>query len=417
MSLSADEILACTTAHELFGDAVHDRRGLKRAYAALIKTWGPDAHPEVFRHIRDLYEAAKRGDTGAPEPEVERPTLRLVRNDEEPEPEPDATPAERLRAAMEGGDPDAALEVLDAHDLDLRIDHPGLWFASVATLADLRTFSLPAEVLQSWLDAVDGAPDMIPATMLDRIELLTGTGVAYQAARQDEAIEPALLDLLALWGKDAVTVAEGFIALGEALPDDEAAWEAHQTLKVRYPGLWFPYTLLKNQVTREVDSYEEAASEQLARAPTTEWSSTWKKAVPSITVRGVLVFLAVTWTALLVTLFGPDSRDADVGNALVAMVFFAPASAVLLWEAHRKKRTYNTVNTDYAEVSEALRVRARIESLFPNEALDRALPLRETAPPEVLLRWQQDPTPLLRILTPAHLDRIRARDAAAQETE
>lgn len=35
-----------------------DARALKRAYAALIRTYGPETHPEVFQHIRRLYEQA-----------------------------------------------------------------------------------------------------------------------------------------------------------------------------------------------------------------------------------------------------------------------------------------------------------------------------------------------------------------------
>lgn len=409
MSLSADEILACTTPHELFGDAVHDRRGLKRAYAGLIKVWGPDAHPEVFRHIRGLYEAAKRD--SAPELEPERPTLRLV--SDEPEPEPDAPPAERLRAAMEGGDADGALEVLEAHDLDLRIDHPGLWFASVATLADLRTFSLPAEVLQSWLDAIDGAPVTIPATILDRIELLSGTGVAYQAARQDEAIEPALLDLLALWGEDAVTVAEGFIALGEALPDDEAARAAHETLKVRYPGLWFPYSLLRNQVTREVDSYDESQAGALEEE-SPEWLATWADPKRNFPLWAVLAVAGMMSVPFLAPYWGSTPTTVEVGIphalAAIAIVGFA------VWE-YARGSIRHVPRDDHPQVASRLIVQARLQTVFPHEALDLALRDRSHSPPATLLRWQQDPTTLLRILTPAHLDRIRARDAQPAETE
>ncbi|MDO9280640.1 MAG: hypothetical protein Q7U06_01960, partial [Pseudomonadota bacterium] len=37
---------------------MEDARALKRAYARLIREYGPETHPEVFQHIRRLYEQA-----------------------------------------------------------------------------------------------------------------------------------------------------------------------------------------------------------------------------------------------------------------------------------------------------------------------------------------------------------------------
>lgn len=48
------------TPESLFGaEACADRKALRRAYARLIKRFGPETHPEAFEHIRRLYEEAR----------------------------------------------------------------------------------------------------------------------------------------------------------------------------------------------------------------------------------------------------------------------------------------------------------------------------------------------------------------------
>ncbi len=54
-----DDPRACRSPAELFGDAAADRRQLRKAYAALIKRYSPETHPDVFQHIHALYSQAR----------------------------------------------------------------------------------------------------------------------------------------------------------------------------------------------------------------------------------------------------------------------------------------------------------------------------------------------------------------------
>lgn len=52
--------LEATTPEALFGaEALADARQLKRVYARLIRVHTPEQAPEVFAHIRCLYEQAQ----------------------------------------------------------------------------------------------------------------------------------------------------------------------------------------------------------------------------------------------------------------------------------------------------------------------------------------------------------------------
>jgi len=411
MTPSPDDILACETPFALFGHAATERRALKRAYATLIKTYDPDSHPDVFTHIRALYEQARSGDTGAPVPEA--PALRLVRDDDLPE-EPSAeapsetTPAEQLEEVMKEGDADRAIELLDAHDLDIRIASPGIWFASVAALADARTFALPAHTMQSWLDAIEQAPDGVPEPLLERIELLTTTGLAYQAARQDPQISPQLLEFLQHWGKGPMDVAGAFLELGEAMPDPEAAWEAHQALKEGHPALWFPYTLMANLVTREVDTFDESTSACLQGPPVQSWALG-----PTSTLR-LLHRLAVTSRLSGTILMVLCALFYVVADAGFAGVCFMAATAYALVGAVALPMVDGRIERANQRIVHQMVSGARAEVRFPHEALDLVLAARSDAPQDRLLLWQKDPTTLMRVLTPAHLERIGARIAAEQ---
>ncbi len=409
--MSPEEILACATAFELFGEAVLDRRGLKRAYAQLIRTWDPDGHPEVFTHIRALYEAARDGDTGAPEEEEPRaPFLRLVRGEEAPpeapeeESEPEQSPAQRLQQAMKEAHADEALELLARYDLDIRIDRPDVWFATVATLADARTFHLPAATLQSWRDAIESAPEHMPEPLLERIELLTNTGLAFQEATQDPDVSPAVLELLRHWGKGPLDVAKAFMALSEALPDDLEAWSALTLVRERYPALWFPFTLMTNVVTREVDRFDEAAAPELHDEPcelllvgATPRLVAQRRRIDNLRLAAGLLLLLAFPVALWL------QSGIGMTVAVAGAIGFAILTVVLLrHDAKLRAR-------DYQQAQPALVDYAREHVLYDNEVLDLALPPGDEPPPLALLRWQQDPTTLMRVLTPAHLARIEAR--------
>ena len=95
-AMDGPDILATTRPRNLFGEAVDDPRSLKRAYATLIRAFAPDDHPEVFAHIRSLYESARDGVALDPSEPVAAPSA-----------------VEHLEQALKDGHVDLAIELLD----------------------------------------------------------------------------------------------------------------------------------------------------------------------------------------------------------------------------------------------------------------------------------------------------------------
>jgi hypothetical protein len=398
--MEGNDILAAASPRALFGDAVDDARALKRAYASLIRRFGPDAAPDVFAHIRRLYEAARDGDSDGPK------VADVIALHPTP-PSVAPSPAERLEHAMQEGQADEAIALLTAHDLELRITTPNAWFAAVAALADARTFVLPAQLLQGWLDGIEHPPEGIPDELLERIELLTSTGIDYQAARNDPAIDPALLDLIARWGASPVQTAEAFMAAQQALPDPRVAREAFRALKTHYPGLWYPLTLMMNMVTHEVETFDEAASEPLSDGVPAALLGL--ASALGRTESGKVVDLQLyvaAFAGLLVFLLA--GRAHPVIAILSGTIGFTTLLIAAIWETRIQTRA-SRFNAQ--TVFEVLLAFGAQRALFPSELLDFALPPEATSEPynPAMLLWQRDPTTLMRVLTPAHLDRIRDR--------
>ncbi len=136
-----------TPAH-LFGDAAHDPRSLRRAYARLAKVYRPDDDPEAFQHLRGLFEAAKeahrRGEapaaveagttpaprqepdpTGPPEAARRRPPTWNKQDPAHATPKPAHDPLiDRLIAAQQSDDWHTQLRLLHLHALRLMEERP-----------------------------------------------------------------------------------------------------------------------------------------------------------------------------------------------------------------------------------------------------------------------------------------------------
>ena len=253
-----EEILASDTPLALFGvDATRDPRALRRAYAALIRVYGPDDDAETFAHIRQLYEEARRAPPPDPEPpartDVDRPAS--LEDDRAPEVEsyapklteapnegsagdpiaplldsadgpsfdpppslgslPPATEAphlgepiepapadrtvearrvrERLSELLSQREWDAVNEVLDTQEGYLREDEPELWLDAVWGSTEAQVFDLPDPVLRRRLLALDSVGAHVDLAPLQEVEELLHMGLSFHQAVKDTDADDRLL--------------------------------------------------------------------------------------------------------------------------------------------------------------------------------------------------------------------------------
>lgn len=188
----------------LFGaDAVLDLRQLKRAYAALIRAYGPESHPEVFEHVRRLYEEAREA---------------LERGDEPGKPAPSVEDDELVAARVR----QCAPEDLDAlaEWLEVRALTDGSTAAAVTRLALFEARSPTGSV--AWLTRLAGRP----ATR----ELARDLAHFLLQARTRQALCP---DWPSMWG--ALDEPDRFILLAHlieallAMGEEAAAFETYRT--------------------------------------------------------------------------------------------------------------------------------------------------------------------------------------------
>ncbi len=161
------------TPHELFGEATNDAAALKRAYARLIRTHGPETDPEAFRHIRALYEQAV-ADLAAPK--VEAPASSSV------------SPIEGFEARLVlllREAPLAAWHHWEEHQAEVRQQSPQAWLAlTVATLRGAGPYQTE-DVLDHWIDRFQSADLALPDGVADGLTEATCDAIALGRCRAD----------------------------------------------------------------------------------------------------------------------------------------------------------------------------------------------------------------------------------------
>lgn len=367
--IERDELLAASTPHDLFGDAVGDRRGLKRAYARLAKQYRPDDDPEAFQHLRALYERALAGEQAREAPQTP------------PEPAP---PRDLLHASREAmAEPDFLARAAR------EIPHP--------------PWRLDAERLQGLLDLLDQVPPDIPLDpdRLSRLEDRLLDGLAGHAALADPAVPDALVAVAGHAG-DRRALLEAFRALGQATTYDELA-AAVGHLELHHPPLWALYHLAHRRLVDDGDVREGWMEGTLLEGNT----------APSFPF-DVPMAHAGAWAPQI---FG-------LGVAAVAMtqegvrwrwsLWFV--LGVMAWHAgiliHRTIRgTYQ----DWTPGARAEAVRRLAAGHWPHELLDRALAESDIAPDQrvfakgrTALALDTDLALLPHALTDAHAARVEA---------
>jgi hypothetical protein len=163
---------------------------------------------------------------------------------------------------------------------------------------------------------------------------------------------------------------------------------------------------MTNLVTREVDTFDESTSALLQAPP----DPTWVLGAPPALRRGLLTarWARLYGSALMVSF----AATGLVTHAALAWAGFQIAAASFLLGAVALPLLHRRFERASVRWTEHMVSRARDEVVFPHEALDLVLAADPNAPQAPLLAWQQDPTTLIRVLTPAHIDRIAARTTA-----
>jgi hypothetical protein len=151
-----DAILSASPS-ELFGSALESRRALRKAYAKLIRQYGPERDPECFRRIRDAYEVlsshfdAPRADGSSPQGAA-------------PVPASLGTPSlatsagevlERCVGLLDAERPLDALELIDANETLLRAREPRAWFELMLRSLLAAGYDVPAERITRAFDDLD----------------------------------------------------------------------------------------------------------------------------------------------------------------------------------------------------------------------------------------------------------------------
>jgi hypothetical protein len=207
--------LEAATPAALFGaEAAADARALRRAYAALVRRWTPEEHPEVFQHIRALYEQAVR--------ELER------RADGPRASIPTGDTAAQLDAELAALSPDG-VDALQAA-LEARAPH-----------GDMHALAAAAAILEA------RAPERVPGYLVrlatyhpDAVAELAGALVAYRPTLVLDAAWPTLLESLPTGEpRRRLLVAEidGLLSIG----DLDLAWDRWEGLEGelrRAPDRW-----------------------------------------------------------------------------------------------------------------------------------------------------------------------------------
>lgn len=397
--IDREAVLAATEPAALFGEAVAEPRALKRAYAALVKRFGPEGDPEAFEHIRRLYEAARDGaEPAPPQPEAPPPQPEVV-------PEP---PTARLRAAVTARDWQVVVDTVLGHsDALVRVD-AGLLLHAVEQLVMAVGPWLGAGVLDG-LELLTRRTDLdMPPKQALELEQDLMALRALRRAREDERVPQAWVEALRqAWYRGPVVCAQALLGASSALEALDAG--AFDHIAHAHPTLLTLYHRARERVTREEAWYA-------ANAPRTD-----RPRLPGVPLqRGALrfvpswVFQVLKGVAAAVGLFAYMVFDETFFRASAIYLMTLVLLRVVL------SLTWRRISWTPPLPEAALVALAREHVLFPHELVDVLVP-DEPEPvglpspwkdDQPLLRFERDPLALVRVMTEAHVVRIEQRFAA-----
>ena len=469
-----EEVMAAPHPLALFGDAIGDRRAVKRAYTKLIRKFSPESHPEVFAHIRRLYEPVKDGQEwharvfrfpgGDDDPEDHATDEVVVDDDDAPSTEqgaeesepigpvrlerrtsqgnqvpgllggrqsstqtPPVGPVERLQLLMRDARHVEAAALL-VEDGALRAQRPDLWIGAALHVLHNSGDQLSDELLQGLSAGADGLPFGVNPTIIRQVVDLAQVWVDVSFAQADADVDAVLVEAVRAFRLPLVAAAKEWMAVGERLGDAKTARKAMDHLLNEHPGLQVPMVLLESAFagrsrpdnigtrgglagTKEV---HEGHLERLGcRLPGRKRSrnpdqdayirENQSVGLGIVAVMGVLLFMGTGGFAAILFWF----REGLTNFVLEIMwsIFGGRGSG----------EKWSTLTPDYVERL------CRDHVLFPQELIRMVCEdskVEGVYKGHVWHAWgdrhplvlvEQDRSAFLRILTPAHIDRLVAR--------
>jgi hypothetical protein len=151
-----NEILKASPS-DLFAGALESRRALRKAYAELIRQYGPERDPECFRRIRDAYEVLS-SHFDAPRPEASSPLADAPDHASAGSPSAAVnavTVLEQSRSLLDAERPLDALKLLDDNEALLRAREPVAWFDLMMRSLLKVGYDVPAERITRAFDDLD----------------------------------------------------------------------------------------------------------------------------------------------------------------------------------------------------------------------------------------------------------------------
>jgi len=393
-----DVVLGAAGPRELFGDAVDDPRELRRVYAGLLKAFHAEDEPEAHAHVRALYEEARAAHE-APPPIEGSPR----------------SAADAVVATFGQGN-SALLAAIAEHHEVLRREEPGLLSHAVHRAIAHGGPSLDTADLDL-LDAVVRDPRWaIHPDALDQLDMGLSRIRQLRAACADPDVPAPLRDLLKRrWGLPDAEVAELYLEIAEQLRWTNLA-EAFAHLEQVHPAALGHIVGARHRIVHWVldqppPPLPKRQRKKLRRdfPPSTKWLDEWYDRVAGrvemlpvrIVLTVVLVVLLMPYVHFFVAVIGGYLLRVVV-LAIVAFGIGATRSDKALLRAH-SGNTYPLIEL------------CREHTLFPEEV---ARVIYETpveyddeaygfAPGHPVLALEQDDAALFRVISSAHVQRVR----------
>ena len=298
-----ESVLRAASPADLFGpDCLTDRRALRRSYAGLIRVYTPEAAPEVFAHIRALFEAAQISE--ASDSAADEAPSELAAPADPPNAEASANWLEanlvELEELMDQGRWAAASKQLDATAPELGRRQPLVWVRIAYIVARVRSTDESAATLRSRRGVLDSLGDRVDPELLHRLELMfTGILAMQDALRDPTADSQLVLTLAQTWFADPDTSAKRWLEYKQAHPD--SCRHAVDYLRLHHPMVMRVYRRVAARITGRVPTHrkqlqgERVRSRSLRVPRGLRWSIHPELLADDLSLSVVPVVVVVVW--------------------------------------------------------------------------------------------------------------------------
>ncbi len=274
-SIDKDTILDAETPDELFGsEALQSKGKLRKAYAPLIRQFTPDAAPDVFAHIRKLYEmAVEHIEYGQDEPLeelAEAPPLVDAPGPFQPETEEEEEDEfleykEKFTSYLEEEQYQEASDLLEYYAADFLQDAPMIWIQSVLTLAHLPNFRESEARIKSRRRLIQSLEDL-PPDLGNSLEYKLTISLAIEEVLTDPKADQELVRLIIQCriASPEETI-ENCLRFKEAYP--ESTQDKLNYLKYYHPAFFVLYRVMAGNLSQNIQGQGMQIAGELLELP------------------------------------------------------------------------------------------------------------------------------------------------------